>query len=368
MTDISIIMPCHNRAHDLLNVLQAYDTQLGDIDFELIAVDDASTDNTHDLLSGYTPSRYSLKVHRLEKNCGPAAARNHGIEYAKSQLILIVGDDIVPDQKMVLGHVVAHKQHPQQNTAILGKVIWPVNIPVNTLMQHIDGIGAQQFSYYYLKNGAEYDFRHFYTANISLKLVFLKQLAELFDTDFRYAAYEDAELAYRLAQHGLKIIHSSAILGYHYHYHTIWSFSNRQFKTGLMANVFTAKHPKMHWKFRAQYIRIMKLLAKPGFLKNPLSTEEIKKIEQNACHLASYYEWQDNNVLDSLYLGLFDYFYYDGVIQGLFRKSTIQQRIRSSHVYSNLLPTLQSFYRFARKKNIPMPRIIIIDPMIVVSH
>ncbi len=60
MTDLSIIMPCHNRAHELLNVLEAYDTQLGDTNFELIAVDDASTDNTYDLLSGYAPSRYSL--------------------------------------------------------------------------------------------------------------------------------------------------------------------------------------------------------------------------------------------------------------------------------------------------------------------
>jgi len=367
MTDLSIIMPCHNRAHELLNVLEAYDTQLGDTNFELIAVDDASTDNTYGLLSGYAPSRYSLKVYRLEKNCGPAAARNHGIEQAKSPLILIVGDDISPDRKMVWGHVVAHKQYPQQNIAILGKVVWPSNIPINTLMKHIDGIGAQQFSYHYLKNGAEYDFRHFYTANISLKLAILKQLDRLFDTDFRYAAYEDAELAYRLAQHGLKIIHSSAILGYHYHYHTIWSFSKRQFKTGLMANVFAAKHPRMHWKFRAQYIRIMKLLAKTEFFTNPLPTEKIKNIEQNACHLASYYEWQDNYALDSLYLGLLDYFYYDGVIQGLFRRSPIQQRIRSSHVCSYLLPTLQSFYALARKKNIPVPRTINIDPMKIIS-
>ncbi len=93
------------------------------------------------------------KVHRLEKNCGPAAARNHGIERAKSPLILIVGDDISPDRKMVWGHVVAHKQYPQQNIAILGKVVWPSNIPINTLMKHIDGIGAQQFSYHYLKMG-----------------------------------------------------------------------------------------------------------------------------------------------------------------------------------------------------------------------
>lgn len=43
---ITVIMPCYNREYDLRRVLEAYDQQDTGIPFELIAVDDASTDDT----------------------------------------------------------------------------------------------------------------------------------------------------------------------------------------------------------------------------------------------------------------------------------------------------------------------------------
>ncbi|MDW8101173.1 MAG: glycosyltransferase, partial [Anaerolineae bacterium] len=62
MAAVSVIMPCHNRAFEILKVLNAYERQKGDIPFELIAVDDGSTDKTFEILSSYNPSRFLLKV------------------------------------------------------------------------------------------------------------------------------------------------------------------------------------------------------------------------------------------------------------------------------------------------------------------
>ena len=53
MHDVSLIMPCHNRAHDLARTLQGYERQAGDARFEIVAVDDGSTDATFDLLRAY---------------------------------------------------------------------------------------------------------------------------------------------------------------------------------------------------------------------------------------------------------------------------------------------------------------------------
>jgi GT2 family glycosyltransferase len=75
-------------------------------------------------------------------------------------------------------------------------------------MKHIDGIGAQQFSYYYMRSGREYDFRHFYTCNISVKTSFFKALpSRWFDPDFYLYGYEDVEVGYRLAQNGMRIVY-----------------------------------------------------------------------------------------------------------------------------------------------------------------
>ena len=58
---ISLVMPCYNRAHDLQRVLQAYDQQTGQPPFEIIAIDDASTDATYQVLSSYQPQTINCK-------------------------------------------------------------------------------------------------------------------------------------------------------------------------------------------------------------------------------------------------------------------------------------------------------------------
>ena len=202
-------MPCFNRSYDLLKTLKAYDQQTTSEPFELIAVDDASTDDTFQVLKTYYSSHYSIRVHRQNRNQGPAAARNMGLSLVDSPLVLIVGDDILPNPDFIDAHLRAHEKYPQREIAILGHIDSPDDMPINTLMKHINGIGAQQFSYHYFRNAQEYDFRHLYTANISIKMELLKTLDHWFDTDFPHAAYEDVELSFRLAKKGLRILYLS---------------------------------------------------------------------------------------------------------------------------------------------------------------
>jgi len=355
MVALSIVMPCFNRAHDLRRLLEAYDQQRGDEPFELIAVDDASTDSTYQVLSSYRPARYTLRVQRLSQNSGPAAARNRGIQLVKAPVVLFVGDDILPHPDLVRGHLVAHRHYAQPNLAILGKIVWPPDLPVNTLMAHIDAVGAQQFSYYYLRDGQDYDFRHFYTSNVSVKREMLFSLDHWFDTDFIYAALEDAELAYRLSRQGLRIVYSSWLLAYHYHYHTIWTFAERQRRAGMMLSLLTRKHPRLRYFFRAQYTRLLRLLIMPRAFLTPFPEDELNDLEGLACRLASFYEWGGNPLLEKLYLDLLDYFFFTGVIQAMFSKSRLVRRLRSAHARRYLLPALYGFIRGAQGRNIPLP-------------
>ncbi len=357
MPSLSIVMPCHNRAHDLIKTLRAYDRQNVDEPFELIAVDDASSDASYEVLASYQPERYDLRVARLESNRGPAAARNHGLEMVRAPLVLFVGDDIIPDQNLVRGHLAAHQHERQTEVAILGQVAWPEDLPVNTLMSHIDGVGAQQFSYHFMQDGQTYDFRHFYTANISVKRDFLWSLDRWFDTDFRYAAYEDAELAFRLSKRGLRIRYVSPLVGYHYHYHTIWTFANRQRNTGRMASVLTAKHPELRFTFRAQYVRLLNSIRALKAFLVPLSDDAIDRLETFTCKVASFYEWSPNDLIDRLYLTVLDYFYYDGVIRGIFGTTGLTTRLRSAHARRYLIPGLRGFTREADQLNISVPAI-----------
>jgi GT2 family glycosyltransferase len=87
---ISVIMPVYNRAD---TVGRAVGSVLGQsfADFELIVVDDGSTDRTAQALRNIRDPR--LRLIELERNVGGNAARNHGIREARSPLITFLDSD-----------------------------------------------------------------------------------------------------------------------------------------------------------------------------------------------------------------------------------------------------------------------------------
>ena len=256
-----------------------------------------------------------------------------------------MGDDILPAPRLVQGHWEAHQTHPVREIAILGRVIWSPEIPVNALMKHIDGAGAQQFSYFFLKSGQEYDFRHFYTANISVKRTFLQQIDFWFDASFPYAAFEDAELAFRLAQRGLRILYLDHLVGYHYHYHTVWSFANRQYKSGRAAWFLVKRHPAAAWKlFRVVHLRS---LAQAFLLRRGVTHEALRQLEEELLHLASFYEWMPCPFIDLLFLPVMDYFYFKGICAAALGDSVLALKAMSAYVALWLRPRLREFLRVA---------------------
>jgi len=97
-TPVSIIIPTHNRAGFLP---QAIDSVLAQTyaNFELIVVDDGSTDETQPLLTSYGKALTSLH----QENRGPAAARNAGIRAALHPLLAFLdSDDQFTSNKLAL--------------------------------------------------------------------------------------------------------------------------------------------------------------------------------------------------------------------------------------------------------------------------
>lgn len=64
---------------------------------EIIIVDDASSDNTAEVIASYTDKR--IRYYRSEKNLGPAGARNIGIKYAQFEFIAFIDSDVLWDKE-----------------------------------------------------------------------------------------------------------------------------------------------------------------------------------------------------------------------------------------------------------------------------
>ncbi len=90
MVEVSVVVPTYNRADVLPRAIDSVLNQTYS-DFELIIVDDGSTDNTRELIYGYKDSR--IKYIPLEENRGVSVARNIGVESACGDYVLFVDSD-----------------------------------------------------------------------------------------------------------------------------------------------------------------------------------------------------------------------------------------------------------------------------------
>ena len=87
---VSVILPTYNRAGLLPRAIDSVMRQTMD-DWELWIIDDASSDNTADVVRSYADPRIRLDVH--DRNQGAAAARNTGLRLAGGRLIAFLDSD-----------------------------------------------------------------------------------------------------------------------------------------------------------------------------------------------------------------------------------------------------------------------------------
>lgn len=94
---VSVFIPVYNREKYIADAINSILNQTF-TDFELIIIDDGSTDNTREILASYNDKR--IKLFFNEKNMGIPYTRNKGLECAKGEFIaLLDSDDVaVPDR------------------------------------------------------------------------------------------------------------------------------------------------------------------------------------------------------------------------------------------------------------------------------
>lgn len=95
--DISVIIPTYNEEDVVLKCLKSLDTQkLKSSKFEVIVIDDGSTDNTFNIVKSYSPKKYRLILLKGEHK-GPGYARNLGAKSAIGKVLVFVDSDMTFD-------------------------------------------------------------------------------------------------------------------------------------------------------------------------------------------------------------------------------------------------------------------------------
>jgi glycosyltransferase involved in cell wall biosynthesis/GT2 family glycosyltransferase len=210
--DLSVILPTYNRADVLAECLGALNTQsLSSHRFEVIVVDDGSTDRTHALCSRHKPRH---EFHFLnQQNAGAGAARRLGVERARGKFLLLINDDTIASRELLAQHLELQRVHAQEKLAVLGNFFYPQEAKNRALTWFLS---SQPFLFPQvgLKAGIYANHSFFITCNVSVRRDAVLAVGS-FDPNFRVA--EDTELGIRLIQKGLKVLYAPELQAVHQH-------------------------------------------------------------------------------------------------------------------------------------------------------
>jgi GT2 family glycosyltransferase len=109
---VSVVISTYNRSEALRATLERLDRQdIARGEYEVIVVDDGSTDDTTAMLTLLQVS-YPLRAERLPRNGGVSAGRNAGIRLAQGCWLILLSDDMLVTPEFVRLHVATQTAHP----------------------------------------------------------------------------------------------------------------------------------------------------------------------------------------------------------------------------------------------------------------
>ncbi len=279
----SVVIPTYNRKPILEKCLKALEQQQFDAaaiaGYEVVVVDDGSTDGTVDWLqnaSSFPHVRLFQQNHQ-----GPAAARNLGVEKATGDTIIFIDSDLVVTEVFLQAHAegLQSGQEPeirsQKSEVENQNQLIPHNSP-SSASASPSSLPSPVFTYGRVINTANFDdptaepykitdfsAAYFATGNVAIARIWLEK-AGLFDTRFQLYGWEDLELGVRLKQLGLTLIKCPDAVGYHWHppfaLEQLPNLIDKEIQRGKMGVLFYQKHPTWNVRLMIQMTWLHRVL------------------------------------------------------------------------------------------------------------
>ena len=226
---VSVIIPAYNASATIAKTLTALAQQDCSQPYEIIVVDDGSTDDTAQAVQSFPKVKY---VH--QENAGPASARNHGAQLAQGQFLAFTDADCTPHRDWLS----CLMRGFDNNVAVVCGSYGIAN-PENYLAKCVH---------------AEIVYRHRYLVPDfpkvfgSYNFCVRKNIFEAvggFNTAYRRASGEDNDLSYKIFKTGQRIYFQRQALVDHRHPTQVSRYLQEQFRHGFWRVSMYADHPQM---------------------------------------------------------------------------------------------------------------------------
>ena len=254
---VSVVVATFNGSRTLRSCLESL-TRLNYPDYEVILVDDGSTDQTPELAKSYSSVRYLRQT-----NQGLSAARNAGIGAARGEIIAFTDDDCRADEDWLYylvndllrsdcAGIGGHNFLPPEDSRVAAAVVVSPGGPAHVML-------------------TDREAEHIPGCNMAFHKWAFEQIG-LFDPIFRKAG-DDVDICWRLQDGKFKIGFSPAGFVWHYRRATVKAYLKQQAGYGEAEALLIGKHPEHYnafgggiWRGRIYASSFSGLLLRPAVI------------------------------------------------------------------------------------------------------
>jgi glycosyltransferase involved in cell wall biosynthesis len=229
--DFSVVIATKDRARYLESALASLFAQRDAPGFEVVVVDNGSSDDTGALVRRFAREAIAVR-YVLEPEPNRGKARNRGVEVAGGRYLLFCDDDVYVPVHWIAAHAAAHRREGER----------VVNGPILNVPSYASRPAPRP---------ANYSRAFLCTCNASLSKAAFER-AGGFDESFDLYGWEDTELGVRLREIGLRW--TFAWEAYLWHIkppqeNTLAVESRKAVEKARMARKLLAKHPSQRARF-----------------------------------------------------------------------------------------------------------------------
>jgi len=228
-TAVSVVVPTYNREESIGFCLQALVSQRTQYPYEIIVVDDGSTDGTEGVICRFRGVRMIQ-----QKNRGPAAARNRGVMEATGDIVLFTDDDCRPEADWIEKMTEAFA-----NPEVAGAKGTYLSCQRERIAQFEQT--EYEEKYERLSKRGFIDFVDTYSGGFR-RDVFLE--AGGYDSVFPVASVEDQEFSFRVAERGYRMVFVEEAKVWHRHVDGLSDYVRRKFRIGYWKVLVLRRHPR----------------------------------------------------------------------------------------------------------------------------
>lgn len=225
---VSVVVACRNGERTLRPCLDAL-CNLGYPDYEVVLVDDGSTDGTAQIAQSYPAFRYLRQLPQ-----GLSVARNTGVAAAEGEIVAFTDADCRPDEDWL--YYLVHELLSGEVAAVGGPNLPPPDESRLAAAVAVSPGGPRPVMI------SDRDAEHVPGCNLAVWRWALEAIGG-FDPAFHQAG-DDADVCWRLLDRGWKIRFSAAAMVWHSHRATIGGYLKQQFGYGEAEALLARKHPR----------------------------------------------------------------------------------------------------------------------------